>query len=286
VPSQKTAIIEDLFDQRWQADTGSLADPMVTLAQVAAAIAEHETALSPKNPANFFKDLIRNRRSANANWPQSVLDRGYTARQVTSRGNCFEFTPLQPGQALPFPRSGIHEPGPDVPLRQLQSASMPLASRRLGRSDEAWLIQVLARLHVRETHFALHPFRRFVQVDLLQTNVKLSRAEIDALFLAVEEVPGTETEQTREVLVTCEAKGLRDDLLEDQLIAQARAALGMSGVQQEVVFPTVAKAIGPSRVYVVQFAPIVRGDAAGLSSLQSESAAVYELVPSVPGVGK
>jgi hypothetical protein len=39
-------------------------------------------------------------------------------------------------------------------------------------------------------------------------------------------------------------------------------------------------------VYVVQFAPIVRGETADLSSLQSESAAVYELVPSVPGVGK
>lgn len=101
--SRKTAIIEELFSRRWRGDSASLSDPQVSLSQVAEAIERHnaenpESTLSTKNPANFFKDFIRNKRSANANWPESVFSRGYTARQVTSHGLCFRPTSSSPGR--------------------------------------------------------------------------------------------------------------------------------------------------------------------------------------------
>lgn len=189
--SNKTAIIEALFDKRWRGPKKPLSNPIVTLAQVQVSIRAHNKAnptnkLSTRNPANFFKDFIRKKKSANKNWPKSVLTRGYTGRQVTGKGLCFEFIPLQRGQTDPFPASGIR-PSRNAVHHKIQSASMPLASRRLGRKDEAWLIQVLSRLHVIETHIALHSSRPFLQVDLLQTNVKLSGAEIDAPFLGLEQ---------------------------------------------------------------------------------------------------
>lgn len=104
----------------------------------------------------------------------------------------------------------------------------------------------------------------------------------------MEDPADADPRQTREVIVTCEAKGLRDDILADQLIAQVRAASSMRGLDEEValIVPAAAKAIGPSRLYVVQFEPVDRRFADETTSLAPESEAVYELVPSVPGVGK
>ena len=168
---------------------------------------------------------------------------------------------------------------------RIQSSSMSLASRRLGRSDEAWLIQVLVKLNVIETHLSVASKREIIQVDLLQTNLKQSRAEIDALFLAVEQ-DGGEGAGPREVLVTCEAKGIRDDILEDQMVAQVKAVFKMKSITQTTIIPLAAKAVGPSTVYIVQFAPIDQSKVSDLESLTLESEALYELVPAVPGIGE
>ncbi len=288
--SKKTSVIEALFDARWQGRGKPLRDPVVTLVQVQDAIRKFNRTkpakkLSTKNPANFLKDFIRKKKSANENWPASVLKRGYTARQTTGEGLCFEFVKLDPGQSEPFPETGVR-PSANDPTHRIQSASMPLASRRLGRKDEAWLIQVLSRLHVVETHLALHSTSKFLQIDLLQTNVKLSRAEIDALYLGVEDSPQTPDTQLREVLITCEAKGMGDDILLDQIVAQVKAVFRLKTVKQDVVLPIAAKAIGPSRIFVVQFLPVDRSSAFDLSSVVVGSQAIYELVPTVPGIGK
>lgn len=288
--SSKTAVIEALFEARWQGRGNPLRNPVVTLAQVQAAIRKINKTkparkLSTKNPANFLKDFIRKKKSANDNWPASVLARGYTARQKTGKGLCFEFVKLDPGQSEPFPEAGVR-PSRKDPVHRIQSASMPLASRRLGRKDEAWLIQVLSRLHVVETHLALHSTTTFLQVDLLQTNVKLARAEIDALYLGVEHSPQTPDTELREVLITCEAKGLGDDILLDQIVAQVKAVFRLKTVTQGTVLPIAAKAIAPSRIFVVQFLPIDRSSAPNLSSVAVGSQAIYELVPTVPGIGK
>jgi len=157
--SKKTPIIEEIFNSRWDSISKTLSDPLVTLIQVEDAIRNYNEknqsdTLSTRNPANFLKDFIRKKASANRNWPSSVFERGYTARQVTGGNMCFEFVPIDPGQTEPFPERIIH-PSPVAKKHQIQSASMSLASRRLGRKDEAWLIQVLVKLNVIETHLAV-----------------------------------------------------------------------------------------------------------------------------------
>src|SRR5207249_2400373 len=100
--SAKTEIIESIFNARWNEKTRQLNKTMVTLRDVATAIhsfnEKNPTAdMSARNPANFFKDLTRIRDRANSNWPASVFKRGFTARQMTGGGLCFEFIPISKG---------------------------------------------------------------------------------------------------------------------------------------------------------------------------------------------
>jgi len=287
--SRKTQVIEALFEERWQGPGRPLRDSIVTLEQVSVALRAYNrkkrsNPLSTRNPANFFKDFIRKRKSANDNWPQSVFERGYTAKQITGEGLCLEFVPLQPGQTEPFPGAGV-QLDPKAPAHRIQSTSMPLASRRLGRRDEAWLVQVIARLHIIETHLALHYPEPLLQIDLLQTNVKLARSEIDALYLGLQQQASGEGDEPQEVLITCEAKGRGDDILSDQILAQVVAAFRMRGMHIDRVLPLAAKAIAPSKIHVVQFALVHRADLPLPGTPKIESEATYELVPPVQGVG-
>jgi hypothetical protein len=286
--SAKTEVILEIFRERWDNNAAVLLDPVVTLDQVQKAVDAYNEGppkktgrdrLSTKNPANFLKDLVRSR-NANAHWPQEVLDRGYTARQLTGGDLCFEFVPLANGQTEPFPALAL--PGiPDRPPHLIESISIPLASRRLGRSDEPWLTQVAVKLRIIETHLAIHSPRRVVQLDHLQNGVKLRRSEIDALFLAVEEVG----EVLEELIVTCEAKSLREEVVADQVLRQVKAVFHLEGVTQDLALPLVLKAIGESLVQVYEFDVVAREDADDLEELTLASSAVYELVPHVPGIG-
>jgi len=280
--SRKTEIIQSLFDARFNPLTKRLSSTIVTLEEVSAAIhasnlAHPNEPMSTRNPANFFKDFIRKQKSANKNWPRRVFDAGFTAVQVTSEGRCFEFIPLLPQQAVPFPLDVVREPTTKTPRHKIESLSIPLASRRLGRRDEPWLIQVFVRLRVLETHLALYSKLPIVQLDHLQTNVKLSGAEIDALFLATEK-------DSCEIMVACEAKGIRDDVIVSQLLGEVKA-LFRAGISQDSVLPIAVKALAPSRVYVIEFQAVSRNESPGKTSLEVTSSAVYEFVPKVPGIG-
>jgi hypothetical protein len=287
--SKKTEVIEIIFDRLWDAQNSALTRSVVTLSLVGDAIKAanrgktNKERLSAGNLANFFKDFIRNKDSANRNWPASVFSRGYTAVQRTGKNACFEFVPLKRGQTEPFPLQIVHTQSTGTP-HELESVSMPLASRRLGRRDESWLMQVLVRLRVIETHLALTSSKNIVQLDLLQMSIKQRGSEIDGLFLAVEEAtvpaPGT-----RELLVICEAKMRRDDILEDQIVSQVKTVAQLKGVAQEEFIPMAAKLVGPSQVFVVEFESVPRSAAANLTSLVVVSQQVYELVPAVPGLG-
>ena len=273
--SQKAAIIEALFDERWDPTTQELSDPVVTVDD----IRRHGFG---GNVWDFFKSFVRRTASANANWPPSVLARGFTAVQDVSRkGNCFRFERLPPGQTAAFL--------PLVPLEghptyQVESASIPLASRQLGRNEETWLVQVAVRLRVIETHLTLFSPRNIVNVDHLQMSAKLGGAEIDALFLAVEECEGS-SERRRELIVTCEAKGPHDDIIEEQICRQVSTISRQRAVSQEFILPLAVKVIGRSRLLVGEFDVVPRAQAATLQSLSLVSAAIYELVPPVPGIG-
>lgn len=284
--SKKTRIIEDLFNQRWDVSNGTLTNSVVTLSQVTDAIVSYNTVhrddMSTRNVANFFKDFIRNRESANRNWPHSILSRGYTARQVTGDNQCFEFVPIRAGQFEPFPPNLILPPTENTPRQRIESTSLPLASRRLGRGDEPWLMQVLVRLRVIESHLAIFSAREFEQIDHLQMSVKLRGAEIDALYLGIERL---ESGSTSEVIICCEAKGRRDDILEDQVLQQTKAVFGMRAVTQSVVLPIAIKALRPSEVHVVEFDAVSRAAVSSIVSLTVASEAVFELIPTVPGIG-
>lgn len=162
---------------------------------------------------------------------------------------------------------------------------MPLASRRLGRKDEPWLLQVIVRLRVIETHLALYSLRHFVQIDHLQMSVKLAGAEVDALYLATQQIGAGSSE----LIVCCEAKGRRDDILEDQIMAQVRAVFSTREIVQDTVIPMAVKALRPrqdhSEVHVIEFDAVSRSEVSALTSLTVASEAVFELHPPVPGIG-
>ncbi len=147
----KTEIIRELFQKRWDPKTQTLSDPVVTTVQIreehAAYRRRRGEEVENTNPPAFMKDFLRKRHTANKNWPAEVFEAGYTARQVTGDGKNFEFVPILPGQTEPFPAT-TPPPPPDVPPHPLSSVGLPLASRRLGRTDEPWLVQVSVRLHV------------------------------------------------------------------------------------------------------------------------------------------
>ncbi|MBI2924933.1 MAG: hypothetical protein HYY24_04415 [Verrucomicrobia bacterium] len=141
------------------------------------------------------------------------------------------------------------------------------------------------RLRVIETHLSVHSPRRagVVQVDHLQMSVKQRKTEIDALFPLIEQA---EAATTQEVIVCCEAKGRRDDILEEQALRQAKAVFEIKGVTQDIVIPVVAKAFAPSKIYLVEFAPVARSEAERTGTLTVASKATYELMPPVPGIGR
>lgn len=282
--SGKTRVVEYLFSQRWNEATRSLTNPLVTLEDVTEAIRECKAKLSTRNPANFFKDLVRNKKSANRNWPRTVLRQGYAARQVTGENRCFEFVLLRAGATEPFPNALTVPSSLLKTPHRIESVSLPTASRRLGRSDEPWLVQVAVRLRVIETHFALFSERPVIQVDHLQMSVKLQKAEIDALFLLQEGDPLT-GQIGRSILVCCEAKGAKDDILEDQIVSQVQSVAGKLDIQQEIIVPVALKVVGDSLVYLVEFQEVSRADAGELQTLTPASQMVYRITPPVPGIG-
>jgi hypothetical protein len=286
MPTPKTGIILDIFNEKRDRTTNTLSDSIVLLTDVVRAIERHnllypDNQLSSRNPANFFKDFIRNRNSANTNWPAEVLAAGYTARQVTGRNACFEFVQLPENQSEAFPPANFAEPTANTPLHKIESVSLPLASRRLGRKDEPWLIQVAARLRIVETHFSLFSGRQVRQIDLLQLNVKLSNTEIDAIYLAHEETEGGVFE---EVIITCEAKVGRDDILEDQIIKQAKAPFTMRSITQHRVIPIAVKVVEDSKIYVVEFQEFTRETFSTIESLTIACDSLFEIHPPVPGI--
>lgn len=116
----------------------------------------------------------------------------------------------------------------------------------------------------------------------MQMSVKLQKSEIDALFLAIEE---TAEGTIEEVIVCCEAKGLSDDLNEDQIIREVQAVFRIPAVKQVRAIPIGVKTVGSSQVHVIEFESVMREDAEDLDRLTLASDALYEFVPPVPGIG-
>jgi hypothetical protein len=283
--SYKVEVLGSLFKRRWDEGTRSLSSPLVTLNDISDAIAAYNTdhpdddPISARNPANFFKDIIRRRGPGNQMWPTWIFERGFTGRQVTGENACFEFVPVITGQLEPFP-SRVPDPSAETPRVRISSVSMPLASRRLGRSDESWLIQVVIRLRIIDTHLALFSKRKVIQVDHLQTGVKLGKNEIDAILLAIEQLD----QGTSESIVCCEAKSLKEDVIEEQIVGHVKSVFASLPISQNTAIPICVKTVGKSMIRVLEFSAVDRAHADELLQLTVASDAIYELVPPVPGI--
>jgi hypothetical protein len=282
MPSEKTPVVEYIYDSNIDPSTGKLKKTIVTLSEVGDAIRHFVTnrgvKLSDRNPANFVKDLVRGQ-NASKNWPDKLKALRITAVQRTGGGDAFEFVPYHAGQTEPFPDT--YKPSPGLPEHRVQSVSMALEAKELGRQDEPWLIQTAVNLRIVETHFAVESALDVQQITHLQMSVKLRANEIDALFMAVHKLPGGKASER--FVITCEAKQARERILEHQILGQANAAL--DEVQDtSFVVPIGLRAIRGKGFYLVEFMPILRATPQATRSLVVASEAVYQLVPPVKGV--
>ena len=279
--SEKPIVIEHIYQSLLDPGTGELTRTMVTKQDVVESIhwcIEHEgIKLSTENPANFIKDVIRGRR-ASAMWPSVLKQKRITARQVTGGGNVFEFVPYAAGQTEPFPdRFGYHVSQP-AQAHRIQSVSMPLASKELGRDDETYLIQVAVKLAVVETHFALFSPINVIELSHLQIGIKLRLCELDSLFAAYYI---DEHGQRQRMIITAEAKKKNQRILEDQIIQQVRAAFEETDV--DLVVPIAMTASGGG-IHIVEFKAVRRADRAAFDALEQETEQLYHFVPPVKGI--
>jgi len=246
---------------------------------------------SAANPANFMKDIIR-KDSASENWPSSLSALRMGGRQRVGMKRVFEFRPYDQDQTEPFPN--IHMPKPGMEPVILQSLSMPLASKALGRRDESWLVQTVVSLHVLEHHLARTCTPEMKELVHLQTGVKLgNNSEVDGLFRAII----GQDNQREHVLVTCEAKQEGQRILEHQVVEQISSAYKsvMDSVPEDElrivsIVPVAIKAIPPhGDIYVVVFDAWSPEDAladeSAVKDLTVASEGLYRLNPPVPGIG-
>ncbi len=277
--SNKTKLIEAIFDERYDDRTETLENDVVTFDDIKAAMKTTGSTLSDANLANCFKDIVRSP-NRNSHFPGSVFERGYTGEQYIGsieRG-CFRFVPVADGQTAPFAERAP-DPGLFDNVQEIQSVSLNLQSRRLGRRDESWLTQVVVNMNVVSTHLALHSAHDLVAVQLLQTNMKLRKAEIDALLLGA--VGSGKPGETADILICCEMKHRREMLEEEQILRGAQAgqaeAAKKLGIAEVAVIPMAVKALDDGLLWVIEYA-------SDFPPLASVNECLYRLNPPVPGI--
>ena len=161
----------------------------------------------------------------------------------------------------------------------MQTLSIPVASKALGRNDETYLIQVAVKLGIVETHFALHSPIKIQELSHLQMGIKLRDAEIDSLFAAsYQEADGT----TKQLAITCEAKKKGQRILDEQVARQVRATFQMMPAIDLIV--PIAMAAETGGIYIVEFKAVRRSELNSFVDIEFESDAFYELRPPVKGI--
>lgn len=265
--SKKTEAIEILFARFWpEGQEEPIVKPMVaTNADVVAAINARNASnlgkgklLSPNNPANFLKDLIR-KPTCNTNWPLRLRNMRITARQRYGEGQVLEFVDYRAGDEVPFPDR--YDPIEGMVTIRVEALSLPRAARALGRVDEAWLTQVVVYQRIIHHHLGVVSKKNVVDLTHLQMSVK-TQPEIDAIFVATVEDKGKDIR----LLVTCEAKQYGERILEDQIREQVAQAFATTkkvadAGRIDAVLPIVVKVVkydvpqlGATRgVYVAEF---------------------------------
>jgi hypothetical protein len=317
--SQKTPVIEHLFTDptRWEGGVigGVMIRSIVTLEETNQAIAQVNATekldkpLSTRNPSAFFKDFGRRQESFSKNWPSSLLAAGYTGQQRKGGGAAFEFLKLPPNQTTLFATAAKYPRSPlTTRLQAVQTLSIPLLAKALGRKDENWLQNLAVSLHIPHTHLALHPdpSLQLVEMGHMQSNMKLRTAEIDGLYLGV-------LSDRSISLITMEAKSDGDDISEPQVIGQIRAIRSLKGVKtylKEIgavesdvqIIPMAMKLVpaactdevpgaeafhvtGSRLLYLVDYGAIpFKGDDDSSISLKPRGETLFDLRPKIKGI--
>lgn len=280
--SQKTQVIERIFDQLYDPATGTLRKTIVTAPEIEEAKRwcndnVGTTIKLDGNPYNFMKDIVRSSAGRKA-WPSRVRDLGWVGVQRTGGSNVFEFIPVAEEESDTIDL----KPTESTPTFPVQSLSLPLASRQLGRKDEPWLLQVTVNLRVIETHFAVGEQRQIeaLEVNHLQMDLKLRTAQIDALFLAKHSVDDSETEGS--VLITVEAKQGNQLILTEQIARQVREAF--DATRNDLVIPTAIVGVRNRGIYVVEFKAVHRSEAKDFKTPVYHRDAMFVLQPPVKGI--
>ncbi|MDR2293851.1 MAG: hypothetical protein LBE05_01390 [Microbacterium sp.] len=282
--SQKTDVIEWIFNQRFDPATRTVSDPVVTMDHIVEGIVQTKSNLSQKNAANFWKDLTRTgKKGLDANWPKPVANLGFGGTDGIGRGGQFVFVPVPVGHSAPDYDFAAYDPS--LPSTQLQSLSMPLAMRSLGRPSENWQSQVAARLDVVASYFAFHSPRNVrprsvEEVNFLQTGVKVGgTGEIDATFSLIA--------HDGQWLVSAEVKGRSEQFYLPQIkraaiklgeMARSGKSPALAGIAG--VIPLGIKVVAKSTLWVVEFEPVVDAKL----PLTKAAEGVFRLVPHVPGI--
>ena len=279
--SDKVHVFEALFQERYDRETKAIIRPLVSLDDVAASIrylSEQGTvSLSAKNPANFMKDYLRSARR-NELWPSVILEAGFTARQRTTDGQCFEFVPLaRPGEE-PFPDEFL--PDGTEPVFVMQTLSLPVATREIVRVDEQSVAQISVKLNILEHLLAASPDAvKFgvIQITHLQNNVKLRDSEIDALYQIVVSRDG----KIQTGALAVEVK-LGDPIISEQIEDQAWAILRDPSF--DFCIPAIVRRMRKGELIAMHLSPLMREevDEKGKIVLRKAFTARYVFEPPLP----
>ncbi|MGF6182729.1 hypothetical protein ABIB42_003765 [Massilia sp. UYP32] len=282
--SQKTAVIERIFELLYDQTTAQLKRTVVTAEDLESAkrYCNDELGMNIKlnsNPFNFMKDIVRST-SGSKIWPESVRNRGFVGKQKTGGGDIFEFVPYIAGQKTEFDED--YSPSDETPTFPIQSLSLPLASRALGRKDESWLLQVAVNLRVIETHFAIGENRQINALELnhLQMDIKLRTVQIDALFLAKQDLEDSEAHGS--VLITVEAKQGNQRILTEQIARQVQEAF--DATPNDLIIPTAIVGVRNKGIYVVEFKAVRRSEAQTFTTPTFHRETMFILQPTVKGI--
>ncbi len=246
---EKALLIRHIFDKLWDEGSHRLTRTIVfdhDIREAKAALDEiHTLKIKAGNPNNFFKDIVR-RKKAFQLWPESLRSLGWTGEQRTGGGQVFEF--VQISEEWPDNLAIDLEPSPETPRHIVQTLSIPLWTKELGRSDEPWLLQSAVNLRVVETHFALSPSQiPPLSMTHLQMDLKLRKTQIDALYLLqFDQGAGRPAGFAH---VTVEAKQHNQRIIPEQVGWQAEAAL--KNKKADIVIPIAIAAVRGDGIYVV-----------------------------------
>lgn len=281
--SEKTKIIERIFETLYDETIKEFTRTLVTSEDVQEAkryCAEHHgTKLKlDGNPYNFMKDIVRGK-SASRIWPQRLKDLGIGGVQRTGDGAIFEFVHGIEGALDSLDED--FRPSESTPNFPVQSLSLPLASKALGRTDESWLLQVAVNLRVIESHFANSKHSQIEALELthLQMDIKLRKVQIDALFRALHTTPDG---SPSDALITVEAKQGNQRILTEQIGRQVIAAF--ESTETELVIPVAIAAVKNKGIYVVEFTAVHRQELDKFSAPQFHRDAMFILQPKVKGI--